>query len=495
MTRMHLVLVAALAVAAGPAPAQLLTSRSLAGGATESYHVVGNPDLALGLAQADRYWSGVVRGSPRMLRGAMDDYLSPALQAMEDRAATDLARIIADTLFGGRDPRTGLVPYSFDAASELAGGRTGGRQPVDLVYRAALLLRWLPEDAALARRAGELAEATIRAFDAGGGVWAWAPARGGRGDLPGLHPVQLGQMAEGMHEISRRTGNPRYARWADAKLAWALAQAPAPGALACGTFTPTRRQDADGGLCDTDILYLARRLFTVHRMSGNPLHREWALRYTDAWYRGGWSSRGHFVRRVRPGGGAATDALYGDGNYNTLWVMTAAFRATGDRRYAARLAEAWRGLRDRGVDGLAPAQLRAGRGNGQPDPQQTLFLVILLDAYAATGDAEFLRMAASLGDAIRRRGESVMRMEAGQAADAFMRLGLARVPMRRLEVDLRANGATLELIGGQGREVLRGPRRVAVVYLPRQGWSYRLGGGASRVSERNVATHPGSADR
>ncbi|HEX5727646.1 MAG TPA: hypothetical protein VFX98_19395 [Longimicrobiaceae bacterium] len=487
-----------LGLAAGaPASGQMLAESVLGDGVAEQYLVLGNPELELGHALADRYWTGIARGGRSLLRGGLDDFLSPALDAMDHRAAERMMRSFAADFFRAADPRTGLVPYSFDAESQLAGGRTGGRQPVDLVYKAALFLRWFPQDPEVRRGSAALAAATLRAFDTpDGGVWAWASVRTGRGDLPGVHPVQFGQMAEGMHEVSRRTGDARFGRWADAKLAWAWRQrAPGAAGLVCGYFTPRGRRDTDGGLCDTDVLYLTRRLFALHRLTGNPLYRQWALANTDAWMAGGWGSAGHFVRRVRPDGARAADVLYGDGKYNTLWVLTAAYRETRDPRYVARLKQAWRTLRARGTGGLAPETVQGARGGGRVDPQQTLFLAILVDAHQATGDAELLRMARELGAAIRARGESVMRMEGGQAADAFLRLGLASVPMRRVEVELASRSATADFEAGGRTATARGPRRVVVAYLPRAGSAVRVRGGAQIVSDRALPPVQATADQ
>jgi hypothetical protein len=487
-TLLALALSACTAPLAGQADSASLSRFVRADGTVVTTHAAGDPFLVAGWALTDRYWSQIAARGRRQLLGSLDAFLPAAL--VDDEGARRMMRGFAETFFAARDPRTGLIPYAYDVPNALAGGRTGGRQPVDLLYAAMELQRWFPQDAELLAAARALGDATLAAFDEpDAGVWGWADVKGEAPALPGVHPVQLGRVAEAMARLSAATGDPRYRRWAEGKLRWARSTR-GGSALVCGTFTPRARVDTDGGLCDTDLLYLTRRLFAVSRLTGDRELRAWALADTDAWLTGGWlPEHGHFARRLRPDGSAATDALYGDAKYNTLHVLVAAYRETGDARYLQRLKAAWRGLLAAGSEGLAPDRVRAGRmeaGRGA-DPAQTNFLPILVDAYVVSGDRELLEMARALGAAILRRGESVVRMQGGQGGDAFLRLAIASREVRRVEVALDGPAARVTVTEG-GRTVVdaHGPRAAAVIYLARGGATLRTLGGARVLSERRL---------
>ncbi|HEV7588616.1 MAG TPA: hypothetical protein VGO40_10920 [Longimicrobium sp.] len=467
-----------------------------ADGTVVTTHAVGDPFLVAGFELANRYWSGIAARGRRQLLGSLDAFLPAGL--VDDEGARRMMRGFAETFFAARDPRTGLIPYSYDVPNALAGGRTGGRQPVDLLYMAMELQRWFPDDARLLAAARALGDATLAAFDEpGAGVWGWADVKGEAPALPGVHPVQLGRVAEAMVRLSAATGDPRYRRWAEGKLRWARSTR-GESALVCGTFTPRARVAADGALCDTDLLYLTRRVFAVSRLTGDRGLRAWALADTEAWFTGGWlPEHGHFARRLRRDGSPATDALYGDAKYNTLRVLVAAYRETGDARYLERLKAAWRGLVAAGSGGLAPDRVQAGgmetaRG---VDPAQTNFLQILVDAYGVSGDSELLAMARALGAAILRRGEAVVRMQGGQGGDAFLRLAIAAREVRRVEVALDGPAARVTVSEG-GRTVVdaRGPHAAAVIYLVRGGATLRTLGGARVLSDRRLVVAGPSDD-
>lgn len=491
--RRSIVLLLAFSACAAPLAAQAdsvsLSRYVREDGTRVTVHAAGDPFLAAGFRLTDRYWSDIASRGRRQLRGSLDSYLPDVLAGEE--GARRMMRSFAASFFAARDPATGLIPYSYDVPHTLAGGRTGGRQPVELLMRAMDFVRWFPDDPGLLAQARALGDATIRAFDEeGAGVWGWADTRGAAPRLPGVHPSQLGHLAEAMVRLSAATGDPRYRRWAEAKLRWARATR-GESPLVCGVFAPRQRVETDGGLCDTDLLYLTRRLFAIARLTEDAALRAWALSDAEAWYNGGWlAAHGHFARRLRPDGTAATDALYGDGKYNTLHVMVDAYRATGDARYLRRLKEAWRALAAAGRDGLAPDRIVAGRmveARGV-DPAQTIFLGILVDAYQASRDPDFLSDARALGRAILRRGEPVIRVQGGQGGDAFLRLAIASGEVRRVEVALDAPGARLVVTEGRATVVdVRGPRASAIVYLAPGGASLRLYGGARVVADRPVA--------
>jgi hypothetical protein len=490
-------LLLALALLACPAPlaGQAVSTADSLGrfvrgdGTVVTTYAAGDSFLVAGFTLTDRYWSAIARRGRRQLLGSLDSYLPAVL--MDDEGARRMMRGFAASFYAARDPRTGLIGYSYDVPNALAGGRTGGRQPVDLLYAAMELQRWFPGDRELLAAARALGDATLAAFDEpGAGVWGWAEVKGAAPALPGVHPVQLGRVAEAMVRLSAATGDPRYRRWAEAKLRWA--RSTRGGAkLVCGVFNPRGRVETDGGLCDTDLLYLTRRVFAVSRLTGDRELRDWALGDTEAWFTGGWlAEHGHFVRRLRPDGTAATDALYGDAKFNTLHVLIAAYRETGDARYLQRLRLAWSNLAAAGSDGLAPERLQAGRmvaGRGL-SPAQTGFVQLLVDAYVVSGDTAFLALARTLGASILRRGESVMRLQGGQAGHALLRLAIASREVHRVDVALGGPLARAVVTEG-GRRVVdaRGPGAVAVIYLAKDGATLATSGGARVISDRRVA--------
>ncbi|NUQ64692.1 MAG: hypothetical protein HUU20_19695 [Pirellulales bacterium] len=101
-------------------------------------------------------------------------------------------------------------------------------------------------------------------------------------------------------------------------------------------------------------------------------------------------------------------------------------------------------------------------------PQQTIFVEILLDAYDASGQKQWLEEAESLAARVLRDGRDKMRIEGGQAGRAFLRLATALHPVCRLELALKQPGSGLK-ITRDGRPCLdaKVPADIAVVYLPR----------------------------
>lgn len=139
-----------------------------------------------------------------------------------------------------------------------------------------------------------------------------------------------------------------------------------------------------GHTFDTDCLYWARSLFRLYEEAGGPTRRDlrftgtgrrdldWqvdarkrrleqrissrrfatpdavrrylyiALGMTLDWLGGGWIDQwGHFSRKIFYEGDRAQDGIYGDGMWNTLFVLVEAYRVTGDAFYLEYAARAW----------------------------------------------------------------------------------------------------------------------------------------------------------
>lgn len=139
-----------------------------------------------------------------------------------------------------------------------------------------------------------------------------------------------------------------------------------------------------GHTFDTDCLYWARSLYRLYEEAGGPARPDlrftgtgrrdlaWqvdsrkrrlerhltsarfstpdavrrylyiALGMTLDWLRGGWIDQwGHFSRKIFYEGDRAQDGIYGDGMWNTLYVLVDAYRVTGDPFYLSYVTRAW----------------------------------------------------------------------------------------------------------------------------------------------------------
>ena len=245
-------------------------------------------------------------------------------------------------------------------------------------------------------------------------------------------------------------------------------------------FTPTKafiRPEERSS--DTDTLYYVRQLFDLHELTGEKKYLDRAMEVTNVWYDKAWVEQwGHFIRKLNPDGKPAVNQLYGDGKYNTLYILVQAYRATKDAKYIQRFKQAWDNLLNMGKDGFVPEYIEQGKmvNKYDLDQQQTIFLDILVAAYEASGDKEILEAAENLGNRILQRGEKVMRMEGGQAGQAFLRLALARQKISRLQVAVGKAGTPMKVTqnGNRVLEVIV-PAEVAVVYLPEGIYNLEVG--------------------
>jgi rhamnogalacturonyl hydrolase YesR len=222
-----------------------------------------------------------------------------------------------------------------------------------------------------------------------------------------------------------------------------------------------------------------RQLFDLHKLTGEKKYLDRAMEVTNIWYEKAWVQRwGHFIRKLNPDGKAAVNQLYGDGKYNTLYILVQAYHATKDPKYIQRFKQAWNNLLTMGKDGFVPECIEQGKMVNKYglDQQQTIFIDILVSAYEASGDQEILEAAENLGNRILQRGEKVMRMEGGQAGQAFLRLALARQKISRLQVAVGKAGTRMKVTqnGNRVLEVIV-PAEVAVVYLPEGVYNLEVG--------------------
>ena len=445
-------------------------------GHTEAYYAGGDELLTAAFGLLTPYWNHIASNGISQVRGHLDNYLPCELQVLGHRPAEAMMRTFAESFFAARNPETGLIPGTAESWNSSRLVQQKGKQPVQLVFKAAQLLEWFPEDAKLRAECVALAEATMLHFDFEAepgkkrGMWGYVDVKGGESRGPITITLDYGAMAKGMAIMSKISGDRRYMEWADQKLEfvwWARLNKDLP--ILSDVFVPYTAVMNDGWTSDTDTLYHVRFLYAIYELTGNAKYRDWALAATDLWFDRAWNGPwGHFIRKLRPDGTPAVETLYGDAKYNTLHMLVDAYRATKNPKYAERLKLAWKNLLRLGIDGLVAERVEHGRADVRQgfDPQQTIFIEILVDAYEATGDAEFLREAEAHSARVLHAGRKAMRIEGCQAGRALLRVALARCPVKRLELKLDAPGTPVK-ITRQGQTVLETavPANMAVVYL------------------------------
>ena len=471
---------------ANPANTEVLTVWQRPDGTQVTYYAAGDEFLTVAFKLLNDYWNDIHTQSPALLRGHLDHYLPPELQALNYEPADELMADFAESFFAARHPQSGLVPYAYDTPipgnpqnPAEANLTSDGKQPVGLIAKAVEFCHWFAGDRALQDQCVELAQSTIDHFDVPAeaerpnGLWGWvdvASDQAPRSSLTLTH--DYGDVAWGMAQLSQQTTNPQFMQWADEKLrfVWQHPMTPDLPILHEQFVLTQALERLEEASSDTDTLYFVRRLFDLYKLTGNPDYRDWAIAVTNLWLDRAWNAQwGHFIRKLKPDGTPAVDTLYGDAKYNTLYMLVRAYEVTGDDAYLARLKLAWANLVQIGQGGLAPEAIRQGKwdSDARLDAQQTLFLDILVEAYEASGDRAFLEAAEILGHAILQQGATVMRLESGQAGHAFLKLALARQPISRVEVTVAQPNSPFQ-IEQAGHPILQGtpPTSEVVIYMP-----------------------------
>ncbi|MGP1383664.1 MAG: hypothetical protein ACTS2F_08895 [Thainema sp.] len=455
-------------------------------GTSVTYYAAGDEFLTVAFELLNEYWNGIQTDNPDLVRGYLDAYLPPELQALGYEPADALMADFATAFFTARHSDSGLIPYAYDAPipsnpSDPAEANltSGGKQPVSLIARAMEFCNWFNRDRRFQNQCIELAHSTIEQFnvpdEAGkpNGLWGWVDVAGDLASRSSLTLTQdYGEVAWGMAQLSQQTSDPQFEQWADEKLqfVWQHPMHPELPILHEQFVLTQALERPDEPSSDTDTLYFVRRLFDLYQLTGQLEYRDWAMAVTDLWFEQAWNPQwGHFVRKLNPDGTPAVDTLYGDGKYNTLYMLVKAYEVTGDVAYLERLKLAWNNLVQMGQQGLAPAAIRQGNWDSKAglDTQQTIFLDILVKAYEASRDRTFLTAAETLGQAILQQGPSVMRLESGQAGHAFLKLALARQPISRVELTLSQPNESLQ-INQAGEIILQTtpPTTEVIVYMP-----------------------------
>lgn len=466
---------------------QELTRFQRTDGKQEAYYAAGDAFLTAGFNLTDQYWSDLAETDKSLLRGHLDNYLPIELKQLNHKPATAMMSSFADSFFAARNPQTALIPYSYNERSSVFLVQTGGKQPVSLVTKGAEFYQWFPNDPDLQKKIVALAKATMKYFDFSlksgkkGGMWNFVDVKSGTEPRSQITLTQdFGATAYGLAYLSQKTGDSRYRKWADQKLEFVWQYRLSKNLpLLNDLFTPSGSLvRPDEVSSDTDTLYHVKLLFELYDLTGERKYRDWAMAVTNLWFEKAWNKQwGHFVRKLSPDGTPAVNELYGDGKYNTLYMLVHAYRVTKDPKYISRFKQAWGNLVGKGRNGFVPQRIEQGEMVDEDglDEQQTIFLEILVAAYEASKDKEILRQAEALGQRILKRGETVMRLEGGQAGNAFLKLALTRQKIQRLEVSLGKVGTELTL-QRNGKSVLKTkvPAEVAVVYLPQGVYSLEV---------------------
>ena len=475
-----------LTVQAAETPTLSLRQLQRENGSSVTYYAVGDEFLETAFTLLDDYWSSIANSDRSLLQGHVDTYLPVELRDLSHEPASAMMAAFAESFFAARNPQTGLIPYSYDvpipanpqrpAEAELT---SGGKQPVGLIHRAVEFCDWFPDDLNLQSQCAALGQSTIRYFDVAAtnastpnGLWGWVDAASGATQNSLTLTHDYGYVGLGMSALSKLTADPQYLEWADQKLTFVWDHP-------LSTNLPLLQEQfvltedlvrPDEFSSDTDTLYFVRHLFELFEATQNPQYRDWAMAVTDLWFKNAWNPQwGHFLRKLNPDGTPAVDTLYGDGKFNTLYMLIHAYHVTQDETYLQRLKLAWNNLVQMGWQGLVPETVRQGSAVVESglDPEQTLFLDILMEAYEASSDRFFLTAAETLGQNILKQGPGVMRLESGQAGQAFLKLALAHQPISRVKLTVAAPGTPLE-ITQNGKTILEveAPTRELVLYLP-----------------------------
>lgn len=464
-------------------------------GTRVAYFAAGDRYLETAFAFLDRYWSPRPE-QPDLPRGYAKTFLPLALQSLGHEPSTVLMRHFANSFFEGQHPETKLVPFDATSWKQFARERPGGELAGYLVMQVSdHFLRWFPDDPELLARSAALARAVVRYFDgcdgeARCGLHGVVAIETGRPTDSFARVVDYGAMTSMVADAGRRTGDPSLEDWARRKqeFIWThRLNRELPLFADAYTLDGLASSPSEPLTSDTDTLYNVRRLFQLHATTGDRGYLERALRVTDFWFERAWNPAwGHYVRKLAPDGTQATELLYGDAMYNTFWVAIHAYRNTGQKRYLDRMKVAWRNLVSMGEDGLVPRHVqRSGmwreRGLAR---NHANFIDILLEAYDASGDSEFLCEAERYADTIIANEERALPNPAtrGYAGAALLRLASIRGPVERLEVRLPgASRLRVETAGGLRLLDTGIDADLAVIYVPRGDYRIFVNGRVRRT--------------
>ena len=185
------------------------------------------------------------------------------------------------------------------------------------------------------------------------------------------------------------------------------------------------------------------------------LYLKIALGMTLEWIEHGWSERFKQFRRKVIVGGQYKDTyanIYGDGTWNTLFVLVEAYRATGDDFYLSIFADAWNALIDaarRNPDVIILSRSHTnGVGSENNVSDNHTLIQVMVDAYHASVERgsprpDFLANAVSVANTFKEvfnRGIEGEKRKINTRGDQhlaiqMMRLAIAEGVLRRVQFE------------------------------------------------------------
>jgi hypothetical protein len=205
-----------------------------------------------------------------------------------------------------------------------------------------------------------------------------------------------------------------------------------------------------------------------------------ALGLTLDWIGYGWNPDwSQFIRKIHHDGTPGETRIYGDGKWNTLYILIEAYRFTHDNFYLRTFNQAWKHFEDLAQDGFFLQSLKSG--DIDPDPNasgieenQDAFLDVIVTAYLATMEAgnpqqDYLNIAREFADRIMEAhvgGKNYYVNAHGLVGKAYLGLALAEGTLRRVSIHLSEEGLRLifQQVGSSDFQI-QVPGKHAVIYM------------------------------
>jgi hypothetical protein len=382
--------------------------------------------MALGRRLLIEYFTEVADRTPWLARGHLDNINPPR----EIGELEPLIKRLAMEITSHRDPRTDLVPFSYDIPIPTCPSKTTtGAQSSRLVGILSSLFRYFDGLDFPAREGLQsIVLASATRFNAPGeGVYSFVDVETGAPRCEHSYLLWPLGMALGFHVMSRHMPQAAelLAQQAENILHWAVRPRVNPDLpLLSEQMWPGGFPKQD--TCDSDTLYGVHALFEIAKLTGSSHWRKEALRYGRYFVENSWiESQGYCARKLNYADGKPTDGrLYDDAMLTIPDVMMDLFDATGARIWHDFFRLQTKRLMQIG-EGWFPYAVKEGR----PDPgagslwEQSSHLLQLCRAYHVFGGRPWIRE--TIADLAERLAEEPTRWrhEGGDDGRAFYAAG------------------------------------------------------------------------